>query len=175
MFTHPGLEDCLRELGLSQVDAARLLSVDPRTMRRWVAKPEDMPGPAEHALRAWQRLHRLGLAWSPDGAIGEGDPNEIAEQIARYRDHAISLDEVIRSVRARGGPAAPWNVDLTKKQATLGPMKVSFYRLANGGFSPANYSRSDEPPDVKRDWTLLEDAFACIATAIAEAGPDWGR
>ncbi|MDA1101716.1 MAG: hypothetical protein O2967_22370 [Proteobacteria bacterium] len=104
-------------------------------------------------------------------AIGESDPEQIAEQIALYRRHAINLDALIQKVEARGGPAAPWHVDLKKRQATLGPVWVSFYPLVNGGFSPASYSRSDDHPDLKRDWTLLEDA--CIAKAIAKAGPGW--
>ena len=108
-------------------------------------------------------------------AIGESDLEKFAEQIALYRQHAINLASLIQKVQTRGGPAAPWRVDLKKRQATLGPVRVSFYPLGNGGFSPASYSRSDNFPDLERDWTLLEDAFACISNAIAKAGPDWAR
>lgn len=175
-MTRDEFQTSLNCLGLSQAEAARLLSVSPRTVRRWAKKPTEIPGPAEQALRAWVRLHCLGLTWRPDGvAIGESDPEEIAEQIALLRQHAIDLDALIQKVEARGGPAAPWHVDLKKRQATLGPVRVSFYPLMNGGFSPASYSRNDDHPNLKRDWTLLEDAFACIANAIAKVGPDWAK
>src|ERR1700720_1904501 len=93
------------ELGLTQSEAARLLSVDERTIRRWVEDPSRVPGPAEHALRAWVRLHRLGLAWKPDDLpIGEDDTEEWARQIALYRQHAIRLATLLRKVDVSGGP-----------------------------------------------------------------------
>lgn len=153
--------DCLAQLGLTQTEAAKLLEVDPRTVRRWADdKGSDIPGPTERALGAWLELQRRGLPWRP------GDEN--AEQITRYREHAIGLYELLLRVENRGGPSDAWTVDLEKGQALLGPVKVSFYKLANGGFSPSFYSRSDGRPDVKRDWALIEDAFACIAKAFAE-------
>jgi hypothetical protein len=153
--------DCLAQLGLTQIEAARLLEVDPRTVRRWADdKGGDIPGPTVHALHAWLELHRRGLPWRP------GDEN--AEQITRHREHAIELYELLLRVDKRGGPSDAWKVDLEKCQATLGPMRVSFYKLTNGGFSPSFYSRSDGPPDVRRDWSLIEDAFACIAKTFAE-------
>jgi hypothetical protein len=158
----------LNELGLSQTEAARLLSVDARTIRRWAMDPADMPGPAEHALRAWLALHRVGLPWAPDSVdLVQNDP----EQIAKHRAHAIGLDGLLTKVNQRGGPAAPWKVNIDKCQATLGSLQVSFYRLANGGFSPQSYRRSDGPADLQRDWPLIEDAFAHIARAIAHQRP----
>lgn len=159
------LSATLNALGLSQVAAARLLSVAPRTVRRWVENPEEISGPAEQALRAWQRLHAYGLPWSPDGVdVVETDP----EQIALHRNHTIDLDALLLRVSERGGPSAPWAVDLDKGKATLGALEVTFYKLPSGGFSPQSYKRRDEiKPDVQRDWRLIEDAFACIARAIA--------
>jgi hypothetical protein len=159
------LSATLNSLGLSQVAAARLLSVDPRTVRRWVENPEEISGPAEQALRAWQRLHAYGLPWSPDGVdVVETDP----EQIARYRLHTLELDTLLEKVKKRGGPAAPWVMDLDKGKAVLGALEVTFYKLPSGGFSPQSYKRRDAIAlDVERDWHLIEDAFACIAKAIA--------
>lgn len=175
-MTRAEFQTCLNRLGLSRTEAARLLSVSPRSVRRWVEKPAEIPGPAEQALRAWMQLHRMGLPWRPDGvAIGDSDPEKIAEQIAIYRQHVIELAELIRKVKARGGPAAPWHVDLKKRQATLGPVWVSFYPLRDGGFSPSHYGRNDDRPNLERDWTLLEDAFACIANAIPKEGLDWAK
>jgi len=111
-------------------------------------------------LRAWLGLLRRGLPWRP------GDDN--AEQIARYREHSIDLYELLLRVEKRGGPTGSWTIDLDKGLATLGPMSVAFYKLQNGGFSPASYRRSDMPADPARDWPLIEDAFACIAKAFAE-------
>ena len=93
--------------------------------------------------------------------------NEIAEKIAAHRRHAIELDALLQRVAARGGPILPWVVNLGEKRADLESMSVSFYRLANGGFSPSVYRRNDDiGADLERDWPLLEDAFACIANAI---------
>jgi hypothetical protein len=176
-MNRPHLQAVLDELGLTRTEAARLLSVDIRTVSRWADDPRQLSGPAEQALYAWLRLHRLGLAWRPDGLpIGEDEPEELAEQIARYREHAIGLDTVLQKVTARGGPAVPWRVDLKSRRAVLGPVRVSFYRLPNGGFSPNSYSRSDGPPDLERDMPMIEDAYACIARALADlAGPAGGQ
>jgi hypothetical protein len=159
----------LGALGLTQVGVARLLSVDARTVRRWVEDPKTtIPGPAEQALRAWLRLHRLGLAWWPDGLpLGEDELDELAKQIGFYRKHAIELDALLSKVKARGGPAAPWQVDIDACEATLGSLTVGFYRLPNGGFSPSTYRRSDREPDMEMDGHLLEDAYACIAREIS--------
>lgn len=158
------------ELGLGQAEVATLLSVDPRSVRRWTSGAIPVPGPVEQVLRAWLRLDRLGLAWRPgDQPIGERDTKKIADQIAKYREHAIGLDAVLQKVKERGGPVMPWKVNLKSGKATLGHMTVSFRRLANGSFSPAFYRRSDElGTDAERDTAFLEDAFACIAKAIAQ-------
>ncbi len=160
-MTSSEFKECLTRLALSQTEAARLLSVSPRTVRRWIEIPNQIPGPVEQALRAWLHLDRLGLAWRPDViAVGE---EEIAKQITRYREHAIELDSLLQRVKARGGPATRWQVDLKRCQALLGPLRVSFHRLRNGGFSPSFYS------GPLHDTTLLEDAYVCIADAIASA------
>jgi DNA-binding transcriptional regulator YiaG len=41
----------IETLGLSQVAAAKLLGVDPRTSRRWACGERDVPAPAERFLR----------------------------------------------------------------------------------------------------------------------------
>jgi hypothetical protein len=116
----------------------------------------------------------LGLAWRPDGiALGEGDKEKLARTITAYRDQAIALDDTLARVKRRGGPAAPWAVDLGKKCATLGGMKIAFYAVRNGGFSPSTYSRRDMAADMVRDQTLLEDGYAAIAREIAKAGRNW--
>jgi hypothetical protein len=174
-MTKQELLSCLARLSLSESETAQLLSVDPRTVRRWMANPAEIPGPAEQALRAWLRLAELGLAWRPDGlAIGEDDPEKIAAQIVAYRNHAIDLAAMLKRVKARGGPSAPWVVDLDKRCATLEAMKITFYPLQNGGFSPQTYTRRDTVPlDMDRDRYLIEDGYAAIARATAEAGPNW--
>jgi len=167
-MTREEFDTLLDRLGLSQAEAARLLSVDARTVRRWAEKPAEMPGPAEQALRAWCALHRFGLPWSPDSVdLAQQDP----EQIAKHRQHAIDLDALLTKVAERGGPAAPWQVDLNQCRAKLGPLEVSFYRLSNGGFSPQSYRRKDGPADLQRDWPLIEDACAHIAQAISHQKP----
>ncbi len=159
MMTSIELEQTLLRLGISQTEAAQLLGVAARTVRRWL-EGEEIPGPAEQAIRAWVRLHDRKLAWRPDSmAIAEADP----DQIARHRAHAINLADILARVDARGGPRLPWIVDRERSRATLGAMEVSFYALANGSFSLGNYTRKDGDPDVRRDQEFIEDAAYCIA------------
>jgi len=64
-MTKEQFEQYLLRLDLSPAEAAQLLSVSPRTVRRWL-EGEEMPGPAEQAIRAWVRLHERHLPWRPD-------------------------------------------------------------------------------------------------------------
>jgi hypothetical protein len=148
------LEQGLLRLGLSQTEGAQLLGVAPRTLRRWL-EGEEIPGPAEQAVRAWIKLHDRKLPWRPDSAAIADDDQD---QITGHREHAISLSDIIARVEARGGPQMPWVVDRQRSRATLGPMEVTFYTLANGAPSLANYTRKDKYPDVERDRSLIEDA-----------------
>jgi len=169
MMTEKELRLVLSRLQLTQVEAAQLLGVAPRTVRRWL-EGEDIPGPAEQALRAWIRLHERNLPWRPDT---ESIVDDDQDQIARHRAHAVGLSELLARVEARGGPRVPWSVDRGRRIATLGPMEVSYYKLASGSFSLANYRRKDGDPDVERDWEAIEDAAACIAQAMKK-DPDYG-
>jgi DNA-binding transcriptional regulator YiaG len=45
------LRAVLDRLGLSQSEAARLLSIDPRTMRRWVLDEQPVPAPVAILFR----------------------------------------------------------------------------------------------------------------------------
>jgi hypothetical protein len=121
-------------------------------------------------LRAWVRLHDRNLPWRPDE---ESIVRDDQDQIARHRANVIRLDEILARVEARGGPRVPWSVDRGRQIATLGPMEVSYYKLASGSFSLANYRRKDGEPDVERDWEAIEDAAACVARAMKK-DPDYG-
>lgn len=156
------------DLALTQEEAAKLLSIHVRTIRRWAENPREISGPAQQAFLAWRRLEQLGIPWRPDGVdLVVDNPVELAKQITLYRNHAMQLDALLQKVQERGGPATPWQVDLKKRVATLGPLRVGFHSLLNGGFSPGYYRRTDCKPDLERDKALLEDAYACIASAIA--------
>ncbi|MGC1586957.1 MAG: hypothetical protein WA791_14885 [Rhodomicrobium sp.] len=166
MMSRAELEQSLMRLGLTQTEGAQLLGVAPRTLRRWL-EDEEVPGPAEQAVRAWLKLHDRKMPWRPDSASIAADDQD---QIGRIRQHGIDLSEIILRVEARGGPRIPWVVDRPRSRATFGQMEVTFYALPNGSFSPANYTRKDGYPDVKRDWSLIEDAIYCIAKEFT-SGP----
>jgi hypothetical protein len=61
-----------------------------------------------------------------------------------------------------------WNVDFERRRATHGAAEVCFHLLANGGFSPSTYHRTDRQP-VEADRAEIRDACYCIAQAFAEA------
>ena len=173
-MTPQGFKASIDELGLTMPEAALLLGLSDRTLRRYLddedpnaAEPVTVPGPVEQALRAWLRLHRQGLAWRPDAQSIEARNDA---SIAQHRLHSLELDEMLQRVKARGGPSLPWEVDFERGRATLGAMTFTFYRLANGGFSPQSYTRRDMPPDAQRDWPMLEEGFACVARELGRQG-----
>jgi transcriptional regulator with XRE-family HTH domain len=162
-MTPQELIDCLSYLKLSPAEVAQLLGVSTRTVRRWL-EGENVPGPAEQALRAWRRLQQHNLAWRPDADAVFGDNQE---QIRLYRDEAIALNKMLANVKARGRAPLPWVIDLNSCRATLGgKIDIWFYRLVNGGFTLSSYSREDIANDLRRDWELIEEAAYCIAKEL---------
>jgi hypothetical protein len=164
MMSTQDLHAHLEALRLPYAEAAELLGVSERSVRRW-ADGEDVPGPVEAALRAWLGLERRHLPWKPD-SISLLWSDE--DQLARMRQHDQMLDTVLKQVEDRGGPTNPWAVDIPKCQATFGPSTIWFYRLANGGFSLSNYRRADRRPSAG-DQTEIEDATYAIALAFSRA------
>ena len=131
-------------------------------MRRWL-EGEEIPGPAQAAIRAWLALERRNLAWKPDSVtVFDNDQ----DQIARIRDHSVRVAALLEKVERRGGPKTFWTVNLPQREATMGTLEVGFYLLESGGFSLSTYSRRDAPPDLEGDMPLIEDAAACIASAL---------
>ncbi len=172
MMTNTELESNLEALGLTPKTGAEQLSVDLKTMQRWLAGKVAVPGPVEQAIRAWRRLDAQGLSWRQNEHRFMTE-EVFKQQVKLHRQHTIELDAMQQKVKARGGPVAPWKVDLKGRGAELGEMTVSFYVLQTGGFSLSSYSRSDVSPDFERDRPLIEDAVICIAEAIKKAGPNW--
>ncbi len=160
----------LGQLGLSQLEAARLLGVKSRTIQRWVAGNPSVAEPAAQALRAWCRLAECGLAWRPDGT--SLDAEELSAT-ARRRQQAMGLDLMAKRIASRGGPSRRWRVNLKRRRAMAGPICVMFNAMANGGFCPASYRRQDGPAVRTRDSDLIEEAVTAFAVAVALAGPDW--
>jgi len=160
----------LGQLGLSQLEAAKLLGVKSRTIQRWVAGNPPVGEPAAQALRAWCRLAEHGIAWRPDS---EAIDIEDAVTVARRRQQAIGIEGMIKRVNARGGPKKRWRVNLKRRRAMAGSMAVMFNTLANGGFCPASYRRSEESADTQSDAALIEEATVCFAAAVAAAGANW--
>lgn len=168
-FSKQEFASCLKQLNLQQIEAAKLLSVTPRTINRWAENPDEITGPAEQALRAWLRLHNYNLPWRPDSFPIAEDNLEFPEQISQFRNAAIALDQILQKVQARGGSTLPWHIDLKKGIARLETIEVSFYKTHEGCFSPAMYRRTDQQfPDMVKDQPLLEDAIFSIHQALSK-------
>ncbi len=163
-MTKDELERCFEQLGLSQTEAAELLGVAPRTVRRWLSD-EEIPGPVEQVFKAWVYLHKRHLPWGPH-SVSVVEDDQI--QIAMQRMHALNVNNIIARVKFRGGARLPWQVNLLEGYAELGAMRVRFIRLPNGSFSLSTYSRKDQPPSATRDREFIEDAAYCIGEALRE-------
>jgi len=165
MMTTDELTEHLTHLNLDHPEAAQLLGVNPRTLRRWF-EGEEVPSLAEAALRAWRALHDRNLPWKPDSFSLVHDDQK---QIELHRRHTVDLAAVLKKIEERGGPAHPWIVDLSKRSATFGPFEVGFYDLESGSFSISSYRRLDDPPDLVRDMPFIEEAAFCISKAFEKA------
>jgi len=160
------LTTSLAMLNLTQADLAARLGVAERTVRRWQAGEQQIPTWVVELLDVWRQLHASGVPWGADlESIWYGDD----VQIRRHQDHDKALAALLRRVKARGGPAAPWRINLREHSATLGRMTVRFYKLASNSFSLANYRRGDVPPDARRDHQLIEDAVVAFSEAVSAA------
>jgi hypothetical protein len=160
------LTDCLAELNLTQADLAARLGVAARTVRRWQSAEQPIPTWVAEVLDAWRQLHAHHLPWGADlESIWYGDD----DQIRRHQAHDKALATLRQRVKARGGPAVPWRINLRDRSATLGPITVRFYKLASNSFSLASYRRSDVAPDVRRDQPLIEDAVVAFSDAVSAA------
>jgi hypothetical protein len=165
-MTHIDFNDHLNFLGLKQSEAATLLRVKPRTVRRWQSGEQAIPGAVTELLGAWRQLHAARIPWGADlESIWYGDD----DQIRRHQEHDKALINVLERVKARHGPAVPWAVDLKKHTATMPEMTVSFYKLRSGSFSPASYRCRRRPFDRVRDQPHIEDAIAAFHDAITKA------
>lgn len=171
------LNQRLEALGLKQSDAAILLRVTPRAVRKWQTGEQKIPGTVAELVLAWCQLHDRKIPWGADlESIWYGDD----DQIRLHQDHDKALVALLNRVEARGGLSAPWRVDLKERSATLGRMVVRFYPLASGSFSLAHYRRGDREPDAFRDQPLIEDAVAAFAAAVSQARTErpsqpWGE
>jgi hypothetical protein len=68
---------------------------------------------------------------------------------------------------------AEWAVDLVQKCATAGGVRVSFYRLASGGFSIGFCDSTDKDAPLPPDQSTIQEAIHSIARTIKEQGwPD---
>jgi len=160
------LREHLIALNVSRAEIAQMLGVSKRTVTRW-ADGVDVPGPAQAALRAWRSLNNRHLAWKPDSvSVLENDE----DQIERQRKYSIRFEEMLQRVELRGGPVHPWKIDFYNSTAKFSSSEITFYKLANGGFSIGSYWRSDRAPDLTIDMPLVEDAAYCIAKKYAKFG-----
>lgn len=142
------LEKTLRYLSLTKTEVAALLDRQPRSVWRW--QRDGIPRAIESALVAWRDLKENGLPWRPRSL-----------RLTDFQDIAAILEEV----RLRGGPASPWAVDLEREDAAMGPLLITFRRIAAPPyfFHPVSYDRSDAKPDLGRDRMIVQDGICRIA------------
>jgi prepilin-type N-terminal cleavage/methylation domain-containing protein len=163
-MTKDELEQCLKQLGLSQTEAGQLLGVAPRTVRRWLSE-EDIPSPIAQLLETWCFLHQRHLPWGPHSVMVMEDD---LEGLSLERARNMNIEGMVARVQFRGGARLPWDVNVKKHYAELGAMRVSFITLPDGAFLLTSYRRTDQEPNAARDREFIEDAAWCISRALEE-------
>jgi transcriptional regulator with XRE-family HTH domain len=159
-----GLLAILKDLGLSQLEAARLLGVRPRTINRWATGAQEVSGPAAQALLAWRRLAERGFSWRPDCVE---IPFEALSMPDGARGGNQSTARSIDSVAAWSRPRLRWRISLNRRCASAGGLAVYFNRIADDCFVPTGYRRLDREADLERDRPLIEEAAAVFTRAAA--------
>lgn len=86
----------LTTLALDVADAAQLICVNDRTLRRWLAGARPPSRPAEHAINAWLRLHLAGLPWRPIARREQMTAAELRQSLQALHLHLIDLARVLR-------------------------------------------------------------------------------
>ena len=165
------LREHLSILKLSNIEVAKLLDTTERTVQRWLSGQTSVPGSIARALEAWLYLDYAGLPWRPDGIpLIHAHPNgKVSVALGLGEGKKNNIEEIVDSVLNKGGPSAPWVVDIGYRRATLGHAWIKFKALPNGKFIPQSYGRTDIVPNIDRDKTLVEDGYACIASALNKA------
>ncbi len=86
----------LEALNLKQSDAAALLRVTPRAVRRWQSGEQAIPGTVVELLTVWRQLQAATLPWGADlESIWYGDD----DQIRRHQDHDKALAATLERVK----------------------------------------------------------------------------
>lgn len=122
-FTKEEFAECLDKLKLSQIEAARLLSVTPRTINRWVSNPHEISGPAEQALKGWLRLQHYNLPWRPDMEDIISDEHDSILINSIKNTHCDITDNKLKGMNFMD---LPWQVDFVRQIAVLETWKVYF-------------------------------------------------
>lgn len=127
---------------------------------RYLSGTDGISGPAAQALRAWLKLHRLGLHWHPAGVpIGHVEP---ATAVTR--------------ARLRGAPASAWRIDVERGCAFFQRHRISFTWRSAQCFAlqthvppvPALATFNvSAPSSTQIRAALIDDACACIARRLA--------
>lgn len=60
------IQEMLNELNITQAECADYMSVDSRTVRRWIKNPNEAKKSAVYTLEAWIKLKKLTLPWRPN-------------------------------------------------------------------------------------------------------------
>lgn len=71
-MTKSELRDALSDLGLNQSEFARMIGIDPRQVRRWVAGDTAVPGPVVVLVKLW--LERPELVAVVKQLSGQREP-----------------------------------------------------------------------------------------------------
>ncbi len=162
------LKEYLSVLKLSSSDLAKLFNASERTIQRWLSGDIDIPGSAARAIEAWLLLESAGLPWRPDGLpLTRALPGGSASIILPIQCD-ITIQGIIESVYARGGPNTPWVVHLDQRLACLEHAWIKYKPIGNL-FIPLSFGRTDRAPDLARDFSLIEEGYACIALTLSKA------